>query len=485
MRPGTEVVMRSAPVKRSAPTDTGVAFIAGIAERGRTDKANTLNNMADYSKFFGARTTTGLLYDACDAAFRSGVSKIIAGRVVGSGSTKDTLAIPGPAAALSIDVDSIGEGAVPYTVEVLAGTQDAAKRVLRIVNTDTNKALEQSPELSTPVDFAAWSQDSIYVRVRATGAAVPAVMAATPLAGGAVTVPDDDDKTAALPVLFPKALGPGQVLYAGATTTAMHVALDNFAKATNRVALIDLPDTPDDATLAAEMDAIRGSADKEELAETYGLHIAPWGVISGVTGNTTRTVPPSAVVAGLIARSDARFGNPNMPAAGANGQADILLGLSQPAWDDDTRTTLNDAGVAVIKDVYGGFRLYGYRTGADQDNPDSAAWDSFAAARLRMAITNELEILGEQFLFAQLDGKGLKIAEFNGAVTGVLNKYWALGALYGNTAAEAFVVDTGPTVNTPESLMAKELHCLIGIRTSPFNELSYFEVTKRAITEVL
>lgn len=483
-RPGVEVVMRSAPVARSAPTDTGVAFIPGIAERGRTDEAVLVNNMAEFVKHFGDRITTGLLYDSVDVAFRSGVSKVYAGRVVGDGSTKDTLVVNDDAAASSMAVDSIGEGDSGFTAQVTAGVQDIAKRILTVRDAD-GKMLTQSPELSVPTDFVAWSSDDLYIRVRALGAGVPAVTAETALAGGAVTVPNDVDKSAALPVLFPKALGPGQIMYPGATTTAMHVALLNYAKATNRVALIDMPDTPDAATVLAEMDAVRISVDKEEQAETFGLFLAPWVIVSGVTSGSTRAVPPSPVVAGLIALSDARYGNPNIPAAGANGEAVTVLGLSQPAWSDEDRTALNDAGVAVIKDVYGGFRLYGYRTGADQSDLVSAAWDSFAAARLRMAITNDLEVLGEEFLFAQLDGRGLKIAEFHGAITGILQRYWGLGALYGASASDAFIVDTGPTVNTPETIQNRELRALIGIRTSPFNEFSYFEVNKQAITEVL
>jgi phage tail sheath protein FI len=263
------------------------------------------------------------------------------------------------------------------------------------------------------------------------------------------------------------------------------VALLNQAQAANKFALLDGADTPSDTTLSAEADAIRASVDLTSLSETFGMLLAPWHVISGLTTGTTRTVPPSAIAAGLIARSDGRYNNPNLPAAGANGESSITLSLSQPSWADAAREALNDAGVDVFRDVYGGFRLYGYRTLADTNNLDSAAWINAGAARLRMAIIADLEAISEQFLFSQLDGKGLKIAEFNGALTGKLQGYWSRGSIYGDSASEAFAVDTGPTVNTPATLANNELHAVVGLRVSPFAELAYVEVVKVPITEAL
>lgn len=487
-RPGTQVVMRSAPIPKGAPTDTGVAFFAGITQVGRTDKAVLLHSMSDYTKYFGQRVSYGVLYDACDAAFQSGCTKVYAGRVVGPAATKDTLAISDAVPAPSIAVDSIGAGASGLSASVVAGVQDATARILNIIDTASGKVLESSPELKLPSDFANWSTTNSYrVVVRAVGAGVPAVTAVTPLAGGnddraAIT---DTVKDTAMRALFPKALGPGQVAYPGATTDVAHTNLVNFAQDTNRFALLDLTDVSSAATLESAVVAVQSDNNAEVLSETFGLFLAPWHVIAGVTNGTTRTVPPSAIAAGLIAKSDAKTGNVNVPAAGANGVSSITLALSQPAWSDDDRTALNEAGVAIFRDVYGNIELFGYRTGAKQDDNASKAWDSAGAARLRMAITNDLEIIGTQYLFNQIDGQGHTIASFTGAIIGKLQQYWSLGALYGATPSDAFVVDTGPTVNTPDTIAAKELHALIGIKDSPFNEFSYFEVTKADVNQQL
>jgi hypothetical protein len=485
VRPGVEIVTRSAPPTRGAPTDTGVAYFAGIAEKGPTDTEVAIHNMGDYGKNFGGRALGSLLYDACDGAFRTGVTTIHVGRAAGPGAAKDTHTFNDGGAAPSLAVDSIGPGDSGYeaAVEVTGGTF-----VIVVTDTATDKELSRSYALSSVADAVAWGAANAYVRVRALGANNPAAAGAVALAGGTDDRANitDTERQAALD-LFPKTLGPGQLAYPGATTTSMHVALLNSAMATNRFGLLDLPDSSSDTALEAEAAAIRASVDLNALAETYGMLVADWQVIQGVTSGTTRVIPPSAIVAGLIATSDAKLGNPNVPAAGANGESSATLGLSKPAWSDDQRQTLNEAGVNVFRDVYGGFRLYGFRTLAKDEQTDaaSAAWLTASNARLRMAIQNKLDAIGERYLFAQLDGRGQKVAAFNGALAGELQRWWALGALYGEGSDDAFLVDTGATVNTPTTLAANELHAVIGLRMSPFAELVYIEVVKVPVTDTL
>lgn len=478
-RPGTEFEVGTRPPSRSAPTDTGVAFFAGLAERGPTDRAVLVNNVGEFERVFGVRQSYSLLWDAVDVLTREGGAKVYVLRVAGPAAVLDTVALVGAAAAPSIRVDSIGPYDSGLAVQVVAGV---AAGTFVLVITENGVEVERSPDLVDPIAAATWSQNSRYVRVTAVGVVNPVIVAATPLAGG-----DDDragitdvERTAALD-LFTSDLGPGQIAYPGATTTAVHVALLNHAKTHVRTALLDGPDTASSTTLIAAADGVRLDATLTDDAESYGGLFAPWVLVPGVTRGTTRTVPPSAIVAGVIARSDGLTRNPNVAAAGDNGQSRYALGLSQPAWTDDTRETLNEAGVDVVRMLYGGVRVYGYRTLTAADDP----WVELTAARLRMAIQNRGDALAEKFVFDQIDGKGQKIAEYGGALRGLLGDYYNLGALYGNTPDEAYVVDTGPTVNTPETIANRELRARLGIRTSPFAELAYIELVKVPTTEAL
>lgn len=479
-RPGVEVVSRAAPPARGYPSETGTWFVAGLTDRGPVDKPVVLQNMGDYTKHYGDRVTYSVLYDALDVFFREGGTKAVVIRVVGPNATVDTVNLADAAAADTLAVDSIGPGATGLSVAVLVGRADGSY-VLQILLDGVE--VERTPDLFTPTDAVTWSSGSSYVRVRSIGANNPAVVDVTALGGGSddragIT---DDNRVAALG-LFDETYGPGQVSIPGATTTAAQVGVLDHAQAFNRFALLDEPDSPSSAVLIATNDALRGVADPASLER--GAIFGPWEVVPGFVRGTTRITPPSAETAGLIARSDSVTSNPNIPAAGENGEARYALDLSQPNWDGATRQELNESGVNVFRSLFGAVRLYGYRTLVDPDGP-SQPWLSIAAARTRMAIENDAKNLGESFMFDQIDGKGLKVAEFNGALTGLLSGYWKRGALYGETAADAFVVDTGPSVNTPETLANNELHAVIGLRMSPFAELVYIEVVKVPITEAL
>jgi hypothetical protein len=485
-RPGVEVVMKGAPPSGGFAIRSGTAFFAGLAERGRTDVAVLIHNMDEYATHFGNRVSYGLLYDACDAAFKKGATDIYVGRVVGPAAVVDSHTFNDAGAAPSIAVDTLGQFDSAWTASVVVGAVAGTAHV--VVKDSGGTVLTQSPYFAAPTDFANWSQSDDFIRIRALGANVPAAIGDTALAAGADDRASVTDvvKAAALPKLFPKGQGVGQLAYPGATTVAMQVSLANFAQDTGRNALLDLPDTSDAPTLEAQADGFRLAAGLERLSETFVLALDGWHVIPGVVGGTTRTVPPSAVTAGLIATSDGRFNNPNVPAAAANGIASpYVLRLSRPEWDDATRQALNNKGIASYRTVEDSIRLYGYRTLADMTDPESAAWESFAAARLRMVIIADLDAVGEDFVFDQVDGRGQKTAEFNGAISGMLQQYWARGALYGDAASDAYSVDVGPTVNTPTTLANNELHAKVGLRVSPFAELVYIEVTKVPITEVL
>lgn len=288
----------------------------------------------------------------------------------------------------------------------------------------------------------------------------------------AVGTLDDTTLADALDAL-PSLLGPGQVIAPGALTTELHTILLTHAEATNRIAVLD---APDDATasdlldLAAAVQNVTGSA--------RGALFAPWAVVPGLASGVSRTVPYSAIAAAQMAVVDAA-GNPNVPAAGVPGESRYATGLAA-VFTDAERDDLNDAGVNLAKLVYGGVRTYGFRTvSADTD------WSLLNNSRLLMAVVAHTEGVAERFVFSQLDGKGRKISEFGGDLTGVLIPLWQAGALYGDTARDAFRVDVGSAVNTAETIAAGELRAVLYMRMSPFAEQVKVEIVKVATTSAV
>jgi hypothetical protein len=287
---------------------------------------------------------------------------------------------------------------------------------------------------------------------------------------GSISATDFADALA----LFTDGLGPGQVLAPGQTDEDVHGALLEHAAAHNRVALLDAPNTDVLSSLEAAATAARDTG-----LGSYGAMFAPWVKIPASASGASRTVPYSAVQAGLEARRD-RITSPNVPAAGRSYPLAYAQSLVYEFTDDD-RTELIDYGVNTAHSVGGVRETYGYRSLSDPAT--EANWVQFNYARLRMAITARAKDIGESFLFSQIDGRGLKLSEFGAAISGMLLDFYVLGSLYGNSPQEAFNVDVGPAVNTAETIAAGELHAIAAVRMSPHGEMIIIEIVKTPITQ--
>jgi uncharacterized protein len=245
--------------------------------------------------------------------------------------------------------------------------------------------------------------------------------------------------------------------------------------ATNRVGLLSCADGDAAALTAA------GVALQTDANARYGALFAPSAVLPGMVAGTTRTVPYAAVEAGIIARNDGVYG-PNTPAAGTLGQAVYALDINGRYSDADYQT-LNESGVDMARLIYGGVRTYGYRTLVDPEA--TPAWLSLGNARLNMAIVAQAEAIGENYVFTQIDGRGRTLSAFAGELSAMLATFYEEDALYGETPQEAFYVDVGSTVNTPDSIANGELHAVLGVRMSPFAEWVVIEIVKVAVNEAL
>jgi hypothetical protein len=398
MRPGVDVISRALPPPRSAPTNTGVAFIIGATLLTTTQVA-LVHSLSEYVAVFGDRGTgtEQPTYDALDVYFREG-------------------------------------GSQAYVASTSAAGLMAAKA---------------SKSKST--------SDDAEVSAAAVDTGIAAALAA-----------------------LSKDLGPGQVLIADSTLAATidnQSALLAHALATNRVALLSTADA-DVTTMTAA-----GTALQSDPNARYGALFAPSANVPGVTAGTTRTVPYSAIEAGIIARNDLAY-SPNQASAGVLGQSQYALGVNTPAGIADCDyTDLNEAGVNMARVIYGGVRTYGYRSCA---NPTSAPeWLDFGWARLNMGIVAQSEAIGENYVFSQIDGRGRTIASFGGDLSAMLAVFYNEGSLYGQTPEEAYDVDVGVAVNTDATIANGELHAILSVRMSAMAEWVEIEIVKYATDQAL
>jgi phage tail sheath protein FI len=482
-RPGTSVTLQDTPPPISVVQDTTTWFATGMTQKGPLS-AVLVTSISEFESVFGTRQSYSMLWDALDVFFREGGSSAYISRVVGPAATIGTLALKDSGAANSLTVSALGPGSYSsgLSIQVVAGTVSGSYQLIVLDNTVTpNVILEQSPNLLSQMDAVNWSKSSKNIRIAlAVSANNPAVAAAAPLSAGAddrSSITDADRKTAL--DRFTQDLGPGQVSSPGNTSDTVHTDLLDHAFNNTRVALLDLPDTNNATTLKTSVTNARVGNQR------WGASFAPWFIVPGVAAGTTRTIPPSCIVAGLIARNEPGLG-PNQPSAGRYGLVRYALDLSQVPWTDAQREDLSDNGVNVsITSPAGGgnIMVYGWRSLTDAVADPS--WIDFANVRLFMAIGADADAIAGEYLFRMIDGQGQTISDFTGALTGMLLDWYNSGALYGANSSDAFTVDTGAQVNTPQTLAANELHAIIYVRMSPFAEFVAIEIVKQPITQTI
>lgn len=521
-RPGTSVVVSDALPPTAAATNTGVGFMVGEAEHGPVDEPILVRSADSWRDKFGDRQVPTAVPDAVDSFFRDRGSRLWFRRLV-DGATYATVEVteedengnaharaPGDVIfsitatqpgtwsnGLTLDLVSTAAAAALATTRPRltlldrpsSETPPPARRRRRVEQAEARvpavavlrhgtRVLERSLTLQTVGDLAAWAAASAYIRVDAPDLDAALEHGSHDLAGGADgTVPVTDPDALLDASLIDPELGPGQLMAPGKHDVAQHEALLRAAEFGNRVAYLDADPAMDEAGLTAHVARLRTLE-----VDRYGGLFAPRAVIPGLAVGTRRIVPWSGIQGGLTAYRDT-FGNPAQPAAGRYGISRAALDLERE-YDDDERERLMLAGVNTARIVQQTVRAYGFRSLVDPDGP-RRAWLQLSGVRTAMAIKAEADAEAENYVFAVVDGRLRKIGEFHGALAGICMRYWSNDALFGATSEDAFRIDTGDGVNTPETIADGQLRAVLLLKVSPFAEFVEVQIVKQAITEAL
>lgn len=495
-RPQINITTSAAAAAATPGQRLGTWFIAAETERGPLvpDPTVPMYSLADFAALYGTRNATygsaTTTYDALDAYWRTGGGAVYLARVVGPAAALGTRTLVDRAGTplSTLRVDSVGPGAWYNTNVTVAVANGTATSSFVITIAVAGTAVETSPDLFSPSNAVAWSQSSKFVRITDLAAATaapnnnPAVLSATALASGADDLASITDThwTAALNTMPPE-WGPGLVSKVGITTAAGHAGTMSHASTNNRFALLAGAASSSQGTLTTLAATVQAAATSPE----YGALFAPWVTIPPYSGDpANRTIPPTGVAAGLISRQVTN-GPANVAAAGANGRASFVIDVQTTYTTAERDILAGSANVNLFRKPYSAsltppVELYGYNTLA----LTTSGWRQATSQLLRTRLTDELTQVAEDFIFDQVDGKGQKLAEFNGALRGVLQGHFDSGELYGATPSDAYSVDT-TSVNTSQSLAAGQLNARVGIRVSPMAEFVYIDVVKTPITQSL
>lgn len=467
---GSFVVDGKDPSGSSPSIQIGTWFVAGLAEKGPTNAPVLVKTLNQFKTTFGNRVAYGLLYDALDVFFREqgGSGRAYVGRVVGPAAATATVNLSdGTITTLKVTASSPGEWANSLSVITSVPVAGSFKFVVKL----GEAIVEESPTLETVAQAVAWAANSTYIRMEALGTNDP-VAATKALTGGA------DDRASVVEAnwttarkLFTRDLGPGQVSMPGRTTLEAQSGLLSHCETTNRIAILDGTDTGTVATLVSQAAALRALS-----TARYGGLYAPWVTVP-FEGSLTRTVPPSCIVAGILARNDGLGLNPNIVAGGDNGISSYAIGVSQAAWIDSQRGELDDGGVNPVRYMESEVKVYGDCTLVNSLVDDT--WIDIANARLDAFIKAESQAVGERFVFGQI-GKQTP-AKFGSAIEAdVLESLRIAEALHGETASEAYSVDTGEAVNTDQTRAEKKLKAVVKVVMSGSAKVVEIVIVKEA-----
>ncbi|MFJ9692370.1 phage tail sheath family protein [Kitasatospora sp. NPDC101183] len=185
----------------------------------------------------------------------------------------------------------------------------------------------------------------------------------------------------------------------------------------------------------------------------YAALYYPWIKVFDPAGGRNVLVPPSGHAAGVWARSDAERGVHKAPANEViRGAVDLELRLSKGEQD-----LLNPIGVNCIRAFPGrGIRIWGARTLASDP-----AWRYLNVRRLFNYLEESI-LLGTQWVVFEPNDDRLW-SSIRRNITAFLTEEWRRGALFGQTAAEAFYVKCDRDNNPPESVDLGQVVCEIGV----------------------
>lgn len=451
--------------------------MVGVTEKGPLAAVESRTFTKWQANHGGRTSSTQTAFDAAEFLFKEGAKRIVTSRVVGPGAVSASIAVTDAGAATVFTARAKGPGAYgnDLNVVVRTTTQDplipAGSYRLR-VQTDAAVILEESPDLLDKAAGLFWiSNTSAYLTYTDGASANDPAAATYALAGGNDDVAGiTDTEWAAAVARFGMDLGTGIVISPGRTTDPAHVNLANHAEAFNRVWYGDAPDSAVEATVIASATGRRSR---------FGGIFWPWVKVAGQTPGSTRVIPPSVIAAGISARNDAAGLSPNEPAAGDNGYSRTGLDLTQVVTDT-THQNLNNGSINVLRMRFGKVRIMGWRTTVQEASDPK--WINLGNARLHRAISNAAWLVGERFLFRQIDGQGLLIAEWGGTLAGeAVMPFFLNNSLYGDTPDEAFRIDLSG--NTDQTAQNRQLLADIVLVMSEYGEEITVSIAKQLITE--
>lgn len=476
--PGVNIITTAmGDVATPLPDESGTFFVAGLAERGPTDRAIVVRGLADFVAIFGARAPYSHLYDSVRCYFEEGGTQAYIARVVGSDATAGTVSVDdratSPVPTLNITAGSVGAWSSSVVVTVEEGGVPNSVLVSVVIDGDI---VEQYNNIQSVDEIVSRFGASTFVNVANAGSATVAPDNLPAIGTYAVTAGNDDrtsvvadDYVKALEMFVP-GLADGAVAIPG-VGTSVHEGLLTHAETHGRIALL----SANMDVSVGEIKSIAGALN----SDAGGLFV-PWLPVSD-SANGTRVVPPEGAVAGRRAVAHTLVGAHRAPA----GQMGIMRSASG-VYVDYTRAQadeLDSAKVSVVRRVNNTVRLYGWRSLSNDINN----WGYLHHRDVLNRIVATSEIALEEYVFAPVDSTGQTLSSIHSTLVSILEPMRQAGAFYARIENDdevdpGYVVETGTSINTTASLAQNKVRAKVFVRVVPLGALIELTITKVSLT---
>jgi hypothetical protein len=484
--PGAELNILDVAEAAGVTSDTGVAFVIGQTPRGPLTPT-LVESYGALLRSHGARPANGVLHDAVETMFQTGLARAYVVRVVGPAATTASKALVGTPSGTAVTFTASSPGAWGNSVKV--EVVDAGSARIRIVVTLDDEIVGQSPAFATRSELLAWwadvPLDGPVSGVRQYGTltagatdSLPVVAAASAAAGGADDAAnvDADAYSTALDRITAE-YGTGQLVAPGNGDDDVHLAMLEKASDTRcqRIAVLDVDPTWNAAQILSH-DAVLREAGNGQWGFTVGPRVRVPSPGGGI-----RWVPASAFWSGRAAYTDATEGV-GQPPMGANyGESSYVMDV-EATYTDDEREALNEAGHIVVARVNRRPRIYGARTLADTFAHPAYKWVN--GTRVVMRWRALAQVVLEAYVGRRVKGDKGILVDLSSGLNAVSERERIDGNLYGDTAAEAFLIDTRfPSINSEQSLGEGWLKAYAEIKTPPVAERVQLNLAVRASSD--
>ncbi len=507
LSPGVYVEEKSGGIKPIEGVGTSTGAFVGIAEKGPIGEATLISNYAQFEKIFGNYLHDGYLAYAVNQFFKEDGTRCYVVRTChydDSGKktakySEEILKSDAGNDLIKVSAFSEGKWGDKIIVEVPKPEKDEAeKKLFKLLvkyQEETGKyedvkkeptVVESFADLTIAEVEAEINKKSAYIFIDVLGKPgelkdIPKYDQRLPLKGGDDGIPNGDIKTLTKEDYIGKpskhsgiyAFDMVNINIVAIPDMAGHddVIMDGLAYCKNRKDCIFIVD-PHPNMGINEIKEFRS-----KFNNSYGALYYPWPLVTNpLTHDPKYPVPPSGAAAGTISYVDTVRGVYKAAAGTPDGYLDSATGI-EAVISKQEHDELNPEGINVIRSFpTQGICIWGART-LDRD-PE---WRYLNVRRLFIFIEQSIE-RATQWVVFEPNSPALWGSVIRN-ITAFLLRVWKDGALFGNTAEEAFYVKVDAENNPPEVRDAGQLIIEIGVAPVKPAEFVIVRISQKTLTK--